>query len=118
MKKRIGKSTERSRDERSSQLVTLDRKGREKYPSVKVVPDKSLKVKDIIDRYTRGLPIDPGTGSRPIFPGEDMTHESPDMSKLSMMDRMERKDLARTAKFKVPKKQEPPAPPKEEPPKS
>lgn len=102
---------ERKRAERP-ELIVLDRKGEDKYPVIKVVPNQALKVKDIFARFLRGLPIDESKlANRPVWPSEDMSHDSPDMGEIQRMDPMERKDLARSAKFKVPKKAEqPPSP--------
>lgn len=53
-------------------------------PSV-TVPDMSLSVKQIMDRYAKGLPLE---GVRvPIYEGEEF--ETPDMSKLDLSERYE-----------------------------
>lgn len=104
---------ERKRNQRAAELIILDKKGNELFPVVKVVPDKGLKVRDIMDRYTRGLPVETGKQAQ-VWPGEDMTHDSPDLNKLAQMDAMEKKDMARSVKFKIPKQPEA-EPPKVEP---
>lgn len=95
-------STERKRSE-IPYLCLKDKKGNLINEVVKVVPNRALKVKDIIDRYTRGLPIEEMSGSKPVWSKEDMTHDSPDLSKLSQLDKMDKKDLARGARYKIPK---------------
>lgn len=99
-------STERKRDQ-IKYLTIKDKKGNLVNPVIKVVPNKALKVKDILDRYVRGLPTEEGQAKNMVWPSEDMTHDQPDMNKLSNLDRMEKKDLARGAKFKIPGKPDP-----------
>lgn len=102
---------EKKKDKRP-ELILLDKVGNEKYPEKKVAPNQALTVKDIMSKYMRGLPVDETKlAGRPVWPGEDMNHNSPDLSKIANMDRMERKDLARSAKFQVPGKPEPKAEP-------
>lgn len=90
------------RTEKQRKLIMYDKSGKEMFPRIKVVPNKALKVKDIIDRFTRGLPIDEGQTSKPIWP-EGTSHDSPDYNKLNMMDRPDRADMARTIRKRVPK---------------
>lgn len=91
------------------ELILLDKKGNPKYEDVKVVPNKALTVKDIMQKYMRGLPVDDSLKGSPTWAGENMTHDSPDMSKIQQMDRMEKSDLAKSAKWKIPKKQQSPS---------
>lgn len=102
--------TERKREQRKKELVPLDKKGKEKFPVVKVIPNQALSVRDIMDKFVRGIPVDTA-GQKPVWPTDDMTHDSPDLNQLRYLDRMEGKDMARTARFKIPKKAEPPISP-------
>lgn len=111
------KSTERKFKDRDD-LHYKDKKGEEQFPSEKVVPNKALKPRDVIDRFTRGVPLQDVVGAKPVWLAEDATHESPDLEKLRDMDRMEKKDFVRSArvKFKPPKPS--PAPKVDENPKT
>lgn len=74
----------------------------------KVMPKQALSVKDVIQRFTKGLPIqDPPRSSKPVWPAESMTHDSPDYNSILMMDRQDKADMARSAKIN--KKAEPKA---------
>lgn len=48
------------------------------------IPDQTLSIRSIVDRYTRGLPI---TGFTPVYEGED--NYIPDPKTLDLVDRHE-----------------------------
>ncbi len=48
------------------------------------IPDQNLSIRQIIDRYTRGLPV---TGFTPIYEGED--YDLPDPRTLDLVERQE-----------------------------
>jgi len=48
------------------------------------IPDQTMSVRTIVDRYTRGLPV---TGFTPIYDGEDFY--MPDPRTLDLVDRAE-----------------------------
>lgn len=49
------------------------------------IPDQTMSIKDIMARFTRGLPIE--GGKTPIYYGED--NDFPDMSRLDISERQE-----------------------------
>lgn len=110
-------SGERKADDRPL-FVMRNKNGKELYPSEKVVPNKALKVKDIIDRFTRGLPVEETHGSKPVWPKDDMSHESPDYGKVASMDKMDSIDMSRS--MRVTRRKAVSVPPKkdENPPKT
>lgn len=55
-----------------------------KLPS-KTIPDETLSIKQILERYARGLPI--GGGRVPIYEGED--NDLPDPRTLDLAERQE-----------------------------
>jgi len=57
------------------------------------IPDQTMSIRTIVDRYTRGLPI---TGFTPIYEGEDFY--MPDPKTLDLVDRAE---LLESAKQEV-----------------
>lgn len=75
------------------------------YPCEAVVPDKGLKVRDIIDRFTRGLPTGAEVKRGVFAPDDKQGHDSPDWEEIGRLDRMEKADIARSAKVnrKAPK---------------
>lgn len=83
------------------------------YEDNETVPDQSLKIRDVIDRFTRGLPVNVET-KRGVFP-DQVSHDSPDIEALGRMDRMDKFDFARSAQVK--RKKEVPKPEKVDPPK-
>lgn len=74
----------------------------ELFPSQKVVPNQALKPKDIIDRFTRGLPIETPSGTaKAVYPDQKtLSHNSPDMNALARLTKMEKADIARSAKIR------------------
>ena len=48
------------------------------------IPDQSMTVREIMDRFTRGLPLD--QGKVPIYEGEEYT---PDLLNMDLVDRHE-----------------------------
>lgn len=81
------------------------------------IPDQTLTIRQIIDRYTRGLPISTSM-QNPIFQEDEVFNDVPDVNRLDLHDRMEFANNARqelediknklNAK-KYPKKTVPPA---------
>lgn len=86
-----------------------------------VVPDQSLKVRDIIDRFLKGLPLPNLHRSNPVWTDQEtLSHDTPDLNRMANLDPMDKLDLARSAKVRKKKAPEeppgPPEPPKKEPP--
>lgn len=71
----------------------------------KVVPDQALRPVDVVNRYLRGQPMpEPAGSAKPVYI-DDMTHDSPDLNKMAMYDKMESADFVRSLKvqYKKPK---------------
>lgn len=106
--------TERSAKQRN--LIVMDRNGKPMFEPIKVVPNKALKVQEVIERFTRGLPVDTSSGPKPVW--TKGSHDGPDYNKLSMMDPLEKADAARGMRFpktKAPKEKGQQEPKVEEP---
>ncbi len=54
------------------------------------IPDQTMSIRTIVDRYTRGLPV---TGFTPVYDGED--HYIPDIKTLDLVERQEMADKIR-----------------------
>lgn len=78
------------------------------YEDNATIPDQSLKIRDIVDRFTRGLPVNTQT-KRGVFPDE-VSHDSPDIDSLGRMDRMDKMDFVRSARINRKKVVDPPDP--------
>jgi len=57
------------------------------------VPDQTMSIRNIVDRYTRGLPV---TGFTPVYDGEDYYMPDP-----RTLDLVERQELAEKIKQEV-----------------
>lgn len=53
------------------------------FPSM-TIPDQTMTIKEILDRFTRGLPLD--AGKVPIYEGEEFT---PDLRYMDLAEREE-----------------------------
>lgn len=89
--------------------VRLGKNGKPRYPSNKAVPNKSLTPKDIVDRFTRGLPIQSESTAKAVYP-ETASHDSPDLSKLAQLSRQDKTDLARSGRVNMKPKPKDPLP--------
>lgn len=60
-----------------------------KYPS-KTLPNQSMSVREILDRYSKGLPIT--SGKVPVYHGEDF--DMPEWDKLDLTEKQELREAA------------------------
>lgn len=72
----------------------------------KTVPDQTMSLRQILDRYSRGLPISGGVVKTPIWDGED--NDLPDPRTL---DLAERQELKESIKQELESLKTPPPPP-------
>lgn len=59
---------------------------RKTYPPSKTIPDQTMPIRELLERYARGLPIN-GTSQEPIYNGEDSSGIDP--RSLDLTDRQE-----------------------------
>lgn len=101
-------------------FIPAKKNGKIVFPHKKAVPNKALTPKDIVDRFMKGLPQPEAEGAtKPVYPDQEtLSHDSPDLSKMSRMDVQDRKDFARGARVKMkPQEADPKPDPKKDPPK-
>lgn len=75
------------------------------FPS-ETIPDQSMSIRTILERYSRGMPI--GGAKEPLFQDDDEYNDLPDPRKLDLAERQEMAEMAKTElqsiKSKYPKK--------------
>jgi hypothetical protein len=70
-----------------------EEQGEVSYLPSMTIPDQTMSIRNIVDRYTRGLPV---TGFTPVYEGEDFYMPDP-----RTLDLVERQELADQVKEEV-----------------
>ena len=71
----------------------IEQKGEVNNLPSMTIPDQTMSIRNIIDRYTRGLPV---TGFTPVYDGEDFFMPDP-----KTLDLVERQEMAEQIKQRV-----------------
>lgn len=101
---------------RCNQMRHFGRQGQQFTLPSMTVPDQVMSLKEILDRFARGLPLD---GEKlPVWDGED--DYFPDLSKMDLVDRQEyleatRQEIDEIRARYAPANDTPPPPPDTEP---
>lgn len=78
----------------------------ELYPCNVTIPDQAISMRDVLERFSRGLPVNSIADQGYSYVDGADSHDAPDFDAMRRLDPMDRKDLARSARVNRKKKDE------------